>query len=194
MPGFFIVIEGIDGAGKTTLSFNLKKELEKRGYSVLITSEPTQGKYGRELIRKIKNGAITPEEELELFFKDRKEHVEKVLRPALSEGKIVICDRYFYSTCAYQGARGLDYRKICRMNGIFPEPDLVILLDLPPEQALGRKERKERHFEREDFLQRVREIYLEVIKSSDYEIIDASLPREEVLRRALKCLEKYLKG
>ena len=194
MPGLFVVIEGIDGAGKTTLSQNLKRELEKRGYSVIITSEPTQGKYGRQLRDKIRQGNITPKEELELFFKDRMEHVEKVLKPALSEGKIVICDRYFYSTCAYQGARGLDYKEICRMNEVFPEPDLVILLDLSPEQALRRKELKEEHFEREDFLKRVREIYLEVIKSTAHQVIDASLPRDEVLRRALKCLEKYLKG
>ena len=193
MPGFFIVIEGIDGAGKTTLSQDLKRELERSGYSVIITSEPTYGKYGKQLRDKIRQGDITPKEELELFFKDRMEHVEKVLKPALSKGKIVICDRYFYSTCAYQGARGLDYKEICRINEVFPKPDLVILLDLSPEQALSRKELREEHFEREDFLKRVREIYLEVIKSTAHHVIDGSLPREEVLKRSLKCLKKYLK-
>ncbi len=193
MPGFFIAVEGIDGAGKTTLCNSLKRELQRRGYDVVLTREPTSGRYGLKLREKIKTGNLTPQEERDLFLKDRKEHVKKVIKPSLDSGRIVISDRYYYSTCAYQGARGFDPWKICKENSIFPKPDLVILLDIKPENALKRKDIKEEHFERVDFLKRVREIYLQVVRKTNYVIIDANLSQDCILKEAMKCIEEHLK-
>ncbi len=193
MKGFFLVVEGIDGAGKTTLCELLKNSLRSRGYDVLLTREPTEGKYGKELKRRITEGKITPEEELELFLKDREEHVKKVLEPSLRSGKLVISDRYYFSSCAYQGARGLDYQKICQANSSFPSPDFVILLDIDPSVALRRKKAREEHFEEEVYLKKVREIYIKVVKPFPHLIIDARRSPEEALSEALKALDKCLK-
>jgi len=184
--GKLIVIEGIDGSGKSTLSKHLKETLEKNGFSVLLTKEPTDGEYGKILRERIKKGNLTPEEELELFIKDREEHVRKEINPALRQGKIVICDRYFISNMAYQGARGLDYREILKKNSGFPLPDLVIFLDISPELALSRKHLLLPHFENTEFLKRVREIYLKVLPLYSHIIIDASLSPKKVAKLAEK--------
>ena len=106
---------------------------------------------------------MTPERELELFVKDRRENVERNLEPALRAGKVVVLDRYYFSTVAYQGAKGLDPVRIRRLNERFaPRPDLVFILDLDPEAGLARiagRGRRDELFEREDYLARVREIF-----------------------------------
>ncbi len=188
-----IAVEGIDGAGKSTLCKGLYRELSEE-YPVILTYEPTDGVYGKKLRERIKEGNISPQEEFELFMLDREDHVRNVINPALSQGKLVITDRYFLSSCAYQGARGLNYRRLCEENLKFPQPDLVLLLDLPPEVALSRKSFKEEHFENLYFLKKVREIYLEVVKNHRHLIIDARRPAEEVLKDALEEIRKCLKG
>jgi len=162
--GILIVLEGIDGSGKTTQARTLLRRLRRRGWEAAFFREPTRGKWGREIKRKaVRNGSLTPEEELALFLKDRRENVERNLRPALAKGKIVVLDRYYFSTIAYQGAKGIDPRRIRRLNESFAvRPDLVIVLDVEAGAGLariaGRKTRDEL-FEREDYLARVREIF-----------------------------------
>ena len=107
--GLFIVIEGIDGTGKSTQLHLLAEKLRQLGYAVVATREPTNGPYGqkiRELF--VDRGAVSQEEELELFIADRDQHVKEVIAPALADGCVVICDRYYLSTIAYQGANGMD--------------------------------------------------------------------------------------
>lgn len=162
--GVLIVIEGIDGAGKSTQAKNLLRKLRALGLEAVYFREPSRGKWGRELKRKAKEtGSLTPGQELELFQKDRQENVEKNLKPALKKKKVVILDRYYFSTIAYQGAKGIDQARIRRMNEKFaPKPDLVFILDIEAGEGLARiADRKEKDvlFERESYLVKVGRIF-----------------------------------
>ena len=162
--GVLVVLEGIDGSGKTTQARSLLRRLRYRGHKAVFFREPTRGKWGRT-IKKLaaRADSLTPEEELDLFVKDRRENVEKNLRPALESGRVVVLDRYYFSTIAYQGAKGIDTGRIRRMNESFAvRPDLVVVLDVDAGAGLarisGRKTRDEL-FEREDYLVRVGRIF-----------------------------------
>nr|WP_206203992.1 dTMP kinase [Thermococcus sp. ES12] len=145
--GTFIVIEGIDGAGKSTQARLLAKWFEERGYDVVLTKEPTDTAFGK-LIRKlvltggregiIDGARISHEAEALLFAADRAEHVAKLIKPSIEAGKVVISDRYFYSSLAYQWARGLDLEWLIDLNRFAVRPDLVILLDLPVKESMKR--------------------------------------------------------
>jgi len=162
--GLLIVLEGIDGSGKTTQARRLLRRLRRCGFKAAFFREPTRGKWGREIKRQAARAdSLTPEQELDLFVKDRRQNVEKNLRPALAAGKVVVLDRYYFSTIAYQGAKGVNVRRIRRVNEAFAvPPDLVVVLDVDAGAGLrrirGRKTRDEL-FEREDYLVRVREIF-----------------------------------
>ena len=163
--GVLIAFEGIDGTGKSSQVRLLAATLEGQGHRVVITREPTDGVYGRQ-IRALFTGRdrVTPAEELELFMADRLEHVREVIEPALRSGRIVITDRYYLSTVAYQGAAGQDPEAIMAANEKFaPVPDLVVLLTLTPEQSIRRiKELRGEalnDFEQEDALTRVAAIF-----------------------------------
>ncbi|NJE62355.1 dTMP kinase [Thermococcus sp. 21S7] len=145
--GAFIVIEGIDGAGKSTQARLLAEWFEEKGYDVILTKEPTDTAFGK-LIRKlvltggregiIDGARISHEAEALLFAADRAEHVSKLIKPSIEAGKIVISDRYFYSSLAYQWARGLDLEWLIDLNRFAIRPDLVILLDLPVKESMKR--------------------------------------------------------
>ncbi len=167
-PGFFVVIEGIDGAGKSTQAKLLGERLTARGQRVVLSREPTMGQYGKLLRESAQTGRLSIEEEVELFLKDRREHVNELILPRLREGCVVIVDRYYFSTAAYQGARGVDPQELIRRNEEFaPEPDLLVLFDLPVEDGLSRvRARGDQadHFEQVEQLRRVREIFLSISK------------------------------
>ncbi|MET1123886.1 MAG: dTMP kinase [Archaeoglobaceae archaeon] len=189
-----IAIEGIDGAGKTTIAKFLAEELRKRGYDVVVLKEPSDSEYGK-LLKSLKR-RLSAEEELDLFLKDRKVDVERNILPALREGKVVIMDRYYYSNVAYQAARGLDGERIKRLNEeIAPKPDLVILLDVDVGEALRRiSNRKERTvFEEKDYLEEVRKKFLE-FADNRVVVIDASRPLEDVKREVLRVVESTLRA
>jgi dTMP kinase len=137
--GRLIVFEGTDGCGKSTQLQLLHDELVHRGVPVVATREPTNGRFGQK-IRQLYNNReeYEPNEELELFLADRQEHVQEVINPALTAGKIVICDRYYLSTAAYQGARGYDPLDIIARNGFAPQPDLALIFQLPLSLGLAR--------------------------------------------------------
>ncbi|HTD67074.1 MAG TPA: dTMP kinase, partial [Candidatus Limnocylindria bacterium] len=125
-PGFLIAIEGIDGAGKTTQARLLQERLAARQLATIGTKEPTNGPWGRVLRESAQTGRLSIEDEVETFIKDRREHVADKIMPALRDGTIVIVDRYYFSTAAYQGARGLDPQELMRRNEEFaPQPDLL---------------------------------------------------------------------
>ncbi|MBP1767772.1 MAG: thymidylate kinase, partial [Candidatus Aminicenantes bacterium] len=118
--GLLIVFEGIDGSGKSTQARRLVRRLGALGYGVVSLREPTRGKWGRAIKRRAKTeGSLTPEEELDLFVKDRWENVRKNIKPALAAKKIAVLDRYYFSTIAYQGGKGIDPARIRRLNESF---------------------------------------------------------------------------
>ena len=185
--GALIVIEGIDGAGKSTQAKSLFRKLRAKGFPAVYFREPSRGKWGRELKRMARRaGSLTPEQELELFQKDRRENVEKNLRPALAAGKIIVLDRYFFSTIAYQGAKGLDRDRIRRMNERFaPKPDLVFILDIKAGEGLARisgRKTKDVLFERESYLAKVRRIFLS-FRGARFVHLDARRDKRDIARR-----------
>lgn len=162
--GVLIVFEGIDGAGKSTQAEILLEQLETHGYPVVSFREPSNSKWGREIKRKAQHAdSITPQEELELFQRDREENVRNNLKPALERKKIVILDRYYFSTIAYQGAKGIDPESIRKRNEAFiVRPDLVFILDVAAGKGLERiddREQRDMLFEREDYLAKVRKLF-----------------------------------
>jgi dTMP kinase len=134
-----VVFEGIDGAGKTTQAALLAAALQRRGLQVISSKEPTNGRWGRRLRESAATGRLSAEEELEAFIQDRQEHVRELIAPALAAGKVVVLDRYYFSTAAYQGARGMDAAAILAANEAFaPAPDALFLLQVPPRLGLDR--------------------------------------------------------
>lgn len=196
--GRLIVFEGIDGAGKSTQARMLRRKLRARGRLVSSFREPSRSRWGRMLRAAAKTaGSLTPAEELDLFVKDRQENVARNILPALRAGRTVILDRYYFSTVAYQGAKGIDPKRIRRMNERFaPKPDLVILLDVDAAGGLDRiKGRKSRDllFEREDYLRRVRRIFQSFRGPRFFPLDGRRGKRElgrEILARALAVLER----
>jgi dTMP kinase len=164
--GVLLALEGVDGCGKSTQAELLATALRARGLEVVLTCEPTDGDLGRQ-IREYFQGStryLSPKEELNLFMSDRREHVAEVIEPALAEGKIVITDRYYYSSVAYQGALGLDPDRILAQNEVMAvRPDLAVILTLPVAQALerlsGAPQRPRQVSENPDYLDQVAVIY-----------------------------------
>ncbi|MBM9536421.1 dTMP kinase [Desulfobulbus alkaliphilus] len=137
--GLLIAFEGIDGTGKSTQLRLLAAYLQQQGYTVVATREPTDGPYGRQIRALYHNRRqVSPERELELFLLDRQQHVDLCIQPALTRGDIVLTDRYFFSTAAYQGAAGCDPEAIFRRHGFAPEPDMVLLLTLTAAESVAR--------------------------------------------------------
>lgn len=195
--GLLIAVEGIDGTGKTTQLKLLGQELSSQGLPVLVTREPTDGQFGRQIRELFVNRKkVRPEEELELFLADRHEHVTQVIAPALAGGKIVLTDRYYFSTAAYQGALGHDPEEIIVRNEAFaPIPDLVIILTLPPILGVQRIEesRKEipNDFEGEDNLTRVAAIF-ERLERPYIKRVDGRQTVAQVHRNVMMCVEPLL--
>jgi dTMP kinase len=189
--GLFITFEGGEGCGKSTQSELLLKKFQQQNIPAVLTHEPGGTALGNELRKtlKMKRGSfISPQAELFLVAASRAQLVAEVIHPALEEGKVVICDRFTYSTLVYQGyGRGLKLSFVETVNNIATQnlkPDLTILLDISPEQGLARKGSLRDRFELEDlsFHRRVREGYLRMVaaESERWLVIDASLPRGKI--------------
>ncbi len=188
MRGRFITLEGIDGAGKSTHVDWLVRFLENRGIRVTRTREPggtTLGERVRELV--LRNGTgLNPETETLLMFAARREHIDKVIEPALASGSWVVCDRFTDATFAYQAAgSGVSWLKVEQLERWVQgslEPDVTVLLDVAPEVGLGRAARGKRpdRFESEQlaFYERVRQAYLERARAAPQRVfvIDANRP------------------
>ena len=165
--GLLIAFEGIDGTGKSTQARLLTAALKERGYGVVLTREPTDGPWGRKIRAIAARGraGISAEEEATWFKRDRAEHVAGLIEPALAAGSIVVTDRYYFSTMAYQGALGLDVNELRERNErIAPRPDLTIILTSPVAQGLGRiaegrPQGANIGYEQAEFLERVAAIF-----------------------------------
>jgi dTMP kinase len=142
-----------------------------------------------------KSGKRLPAEtEALLYTADRYEHVRNIVEPALKKGQIVISNRYFYSTLAYQGAMGADLDWIREMNRFAPKPDAAILLDILPEFSLRRLKRRRTVFEQLENLRKVREIYVRLVKGGELVRVDADRPKRVVQAELLALVQELLKS
>ena len=183
MIGVLVNLEGIDGCGKSTQSKLLLEKLEGEGEKVIILKEPTKRPHGQKLWDVLHGKRKASNEEiLELFVLDRKQHVEEKIQPALDDGAVVLMDRYYYSSMAYQVAGGIDVEEIREKHIFAPKPDVVLIFDLPVSVAL---ERVKGHsdadeFEKEEHLEKVREAYLDLENDPLVRIVDATGTPEEI--------------
>ncbi len=188
----FVVFEGPDGAGKSTQAGLLKTYLDKMGRSVLLTKEPTNeteaGRKAREVLSK--KTPIEPGDLQKLFIDDRREHLDRIIIPALNEGRVVICDRYFFSTLAYGYIDNPDISKLIEWNKDFIMPDITLALIVDPEKCIerlkGRSESIE-HFEKVEKLQKVNEAYKMLAGTFEsLKLIDGENTIEEVEQEITK--------
>lgn len=207
-PSGFIVLEGVNGGGKSTLQRTLAEHVKKLGHNVLCTREPGGTLLGTELraiVQEGRTGKISERAELLLFAADRAEHVDQIIKPALASRTIVLCDRYFYSTMAFQGyGRGLSMELVQHVNEAAVGgclPDVVLLLDIDPAAGIARNKKAGESpladtFEQEnlDFHRRIREGFLSIADQSPtpFVIIDASRKPEEVFEETRIIVEKLL--
>jgi dTMP kinase len=200
-PGKLIVVEGIDGAGKSTLVQRLAEFLEGAGHagSVLVSCEPTkEGPHGKRLRDAQASGnRLDPQDEFDTFFADRLWHVEHVIAPAIAVGKVVLLDRYYFSTMAYQSLRGFDAEATRALyEHAVPLPDVLLVLDLPVALALERCKLQAKSegeaFERSDVLAHCREVYLSQAGRPFVEVIHAGSHQNRVLKQAIQRLRAAL--
>ena len=192
-----INLEGIDGCGKSTQSQFLIEEFEKNDEKTILLKEPTNGKYGKKLWEMLRGKReATTEEILELFVMDRKEHVNEKISPSLNEGKIVLMDRYYYSTMAYQAAAGIDVNRIRKDNEFAPKPDIVLIFDLPADLAMKRVRGHSVAdvFEKEEHLEKVRKAYLDLENDPLVRIVDATRTPETIFEEVWKLVSEVKNG
>jgi len=193
--GAFICIEGLDASGKTTQARRLVRELRRRGFEAVYTTEPSPGEIGkfiRAYILQRKRRVPIAVEAL-LFAVDRVDHLERRIKPALQDGKIVVSDRYVYSSLAYQGAAGLDLNWIEEINQSVVTPNLAIYIDVPPEVVVKRIKRKKSVMERLGVQRRVREVYMKFVENGRLIRVDGDRPKDEVLKDILTVVLNFLK-
>jgi dTMP kinase len=193
--GIFIVIEGLDGSGKTTQAKLLAKKLEKT-HTVLLTAEPSLGKIGT-FIREdclYEDKRLPTEAEALLFATDRIEHLHNEVKPALDDGKLVICDRYIYSSLAYQGSAGLSLDWIKTINARALQPDFSIFIDVSPEKVIERLKRKKSVMETLETQQRVREVYLKFVENGELIRVDGDNPKDVVAEELYAKISTLLKS
>ncbi len=195
--GYLIVAEGVDGAGKSSHLKELAETLEASGHEVVLLREPTDGTWGKKIRKLLTDGrdGILPEEELSYFNNDRREDVELNIQPALDRKAIILIDRYYYSTAAYQGALGFDPQAICEENETFaPRPDLVLMFNIQPEVGLSRISKSRdgfSSFEKLDYLKRVQAIF-DTFEGLHIKRIDADREYEAVQKDVLGCVMTLL--
>ena len=194
--GLFIALEGIDGSGTTTHTRLLGKWLANKGWEVMQTHEPTNYRIGRLLREILRDAAVPPAVDALLFAADRVDHTIRRIQPALDQGKIVITDRYIESSVAYQSSSGLQKEWVLALNQFALQPNLTILLDIPPEVALRRKKKPKprEKFEKVAFLTKVRQVFLDRAKEQGFTIIKAEQSIKEVQHQIQKLVEPLLRS
>jgi dTMP kinase len=195
--GTLIVFEGLDGCGKSTQLRLAVEALSARHIDPVVTREPTDGPWGRRIREMAKSDqGVTAETELEWFFEDRREHMRDVVQPALAAGRLVLSDRSYISTVAYQGARGLDAAKILAESETeFARPNLILLFEISAKEGLARVHARggdrEPIFENLAFLERVAAIF-EELDVNGMKRIDASRREEVIAEDVLSAIQPLI--
>ncbi|MCW4007732.1 MAG: dTMP kinase [Candidatus Bathyarchaeota archaeon] len=191
--GAFICLEGLDGSGKTTQAKMLAEKL-KDGYNAVYTAEPSRGKIGTFIRKHCLYGKkrLSSIVEALLFAADRMEHVETEILPALQQGRIVISDRYLYSSIAYQGAAGLSIEWIEKINEHALKPDLAVFIDVDPKVAMRRLKPNKSVMENLETQQKVREIYLKFVEKGILVRVNGNQPKNAVARELYIVVKKFL--
>lgn len=193
--GFFITIDGIDGAGSSTQVKLLVERLKEMDYDAVKTKEPNPEGRIESIIRAfLKESYLIPELDALLFAADRLHHVVYFIKPWLQEGKVVVSDRYLESSIAYQTSQGLEEDWVITINRGIIRPDAAIILDIDPEISLKRKGELHDRFENIEFLNKVRSKFLERASKMRYKVIDASKPiqvvHQEILYAVLDAMKR----
>jgi dTMP kinase len=191
--GVFICIEGLDGCGKTTQAKLLVNELRK-SRDALYTAEPSDGRIGGFIKKHYLNGDKRGSGIVEtlLFAADRFEHVENIVLPALEKGRIVVSDRYVYSSLAYQGATGLHLEWIKKANEHAIRPDLAIFIDVKPETVVQRLKPKKSVMENLETQRKVREVYIRFVEKDELVLVDGNRPQNEVAEGVAAVVQSFL--
>jgi dTMP kinase len=193
----FLVLEGLDGVGTTTIAGLLAENLSARDLQVCLTAEPTNGPLGRLLRAHVKGDInLDPQTAALAFTGDRADHLDRVIRPALRRGQIVVCDRYLLSTLAYQGAEGVARETVMAASAGFEVPDLTVVLDVPEsvrvERLAGRSATE--RYEGAELAEGLRKSYeesIDLLRANGHriDVIDASRAAEEVLADVISRLD-----
>lgn len=193
--GAFICIEGLDGCGKTTQAKLLVKKLRK-SYNAVYTAEPSRGKIGAFIRKSCLYGGkrLSSVVEALLFAADRLEHVESEVVPALRQGRLVVSDRYVYSSLAYQGAAGVSLDWIEKINAHALRADFAVFIDVDPKIVMQRLKRNRSVMENLETQQKVREVYLKFVEKGDLVRIDGNKSKTEVATDLLAVVLKFLKA
>jgi len=200
----FIVLDGLDGSGKGEIIKKLHNYFfsKSKKYRVLTTREPTNGEYGRKarsILKEDKDPLKNAETLLDLYIKDRKSHLSKVIDPFLSaeDSHIVLCDRYYYATIAYQQTQGIPLNRLLDLNKEFTKPTISFILDVKPEIALERIKKARsatEKFEKLDFMNNLRKNFLQLKTQlkDNIIIIDANKPLEDVFNQIKEEVQSLL--
>ena len=193
--GAFICIEGLDGCGKTTQAKLLVRRLRK-SHNAVYTAEPSRGKIGAFIRKSCLYGEkrLSSVAEALLFAADRLEHVENEVLPALRQGRLVVSDRYVYSSLAYQGAAGLSLEWIEKINEHALHPDFAIFIDVDPKIVMQRLKPNKSVMENLATQRNVREVYLKYVAKGELTRIDGDKPRKEVAEALSAVVLKFLKN
>lgn len=204
-PGILIVVEGIDGSGKSSVLDRVIDILRHDGIQATKLVEPTHdSEWGREIRSRADCNDLTPLDEIRLFIEDRKWDIENNIVPSLNRGELVLMDRYFFSNAVYQSISSeYTWQEILEMNRgpdvMAPEPDMVIIFDIDIDTASGRRSRREcseNQLERRERLKIARERYIEMSvddTSGRYTVIDASAPIDDVINRLYDTIMTVIK-
>jgi dTMP kinase len=192
--GAFICIEGLDGCGKTTQAKLLVKKMQKSNNAV-YTAEPSHGKIGAFIRKSCLYGEkrLSSVVEALLFAADRLEHVENEVLPALNQGRLVVSDRYIYSSLAYQGAAGLSLEWTEKINEHALRPDFVIFIDVDPKIVMQRLKLNKSVMENLETQRKVREVYLKYVAKGELTRIDGDKPKKEVAEALSAAVLNFLK-
>ncbi len=192
--GWFIVFEGIDGSGKSTQIELLSMKLRDQGVDHVLEREPSDGSIGRFIRDYAEAGEryLSPETEALLFAADRFEHSKRIDN-VLEQGTTVVCDRYYHSSLAYQGAMGVTVEWLRDLQKSALMPDLIILLDVDPERSLLRVSgRSLTVFENRNYLKKVRNLYIRFAEAGEMRLIDTAQPMDEVEREVQRLVEELI--